>query len=231
MRYWWTYFVTQVLTGLIFKTCSLVSRCTFGLLFFRLEVEGNDYVRKLGGPLIVTPNHKSYSDHFFILSAIIGNNWNILPARAMAADWLFQISFVGWALKNLFGAYPVRKGEGLDVSLRDPLRVLYRGHVVVIYPEGRIQFRPGVHQVRVGAAYLAQKSGTPILPVAIQGIEYLSLKAFLFGRRKVKVIFGKPFHIDRGQDLTVASEEIRVHIAELYGQPQENIREACQLPV
>lgn len=230
MRYWWTYFATQVLTGLLFKTFSLISRCTLGLLFFRLEVDGNRNVRNLNGPLIVTPNHKSYSDHFFILSAIIGNNWNILPARAMAADWLFQVRFVGWALKNLFGAYPVRRGEGLDVSLRDPLRVLYKGHVVVIYPEGRIQFKPGVHQVRVGAAYLAQKSGAPILPVAIQGLEYLSFKAFLFGRRKVKVLFGKPFRINPEQDLAVASEEIRARIAELYGQPQENIQKACPLP-
>lgn len=217
MPRWWIYFATQIATGLLFKILSIVSIYTFGLLFFRLEVEGSQNIRNLKGPLIITPNHKSYSDHFFILAAIVTKNLKVLPARAMAADWLFQIRFVGWALKNLFGAYPVRRGEGLDVSLRDPLRVLYKNYIVVIYPEGRIQFKPGVHQVRVGAAYLAQKSGAPILPVAIRGIEYLSLKAFFFGRRKIKIIFGEIYKISQDQDLTVASEEIRRQIVKLYG--------------
>ncbi len=227
MPYWWAYFIVQCLIGLVFKMFSLLSFCTGGLLFFRFEVEGLENIRGLKGPLIVTPNHKSYSDHFFILIAIISSNLRLLPARAMAADWLFQIKPLGWALKNLFGAYPVRKGQGLDVSLRDPLRVLYKGHVVVIYPEGKIQFKPGVHQVRVGAAYLAQKSKAPILPVAIRGIDYLSFKSFLLGRRKVKVLFGKPFHISSEQDLTVASEDIRQKIAALYG----DVKQSNQLPV
>lgn len=100
--------------------------------------------------------------------------------------------------------------------MRDPLKNLMKGGTVGIYPEGGIRYRPGVHEVKIGAAYLAQKSGAPILPVAIKGIEYLSWKAFFFGRRKIEVIFGNPFLVDRIKDLSEISEDIRLKIKDLY---------------
>ena len=212
----WIYFTTQVFTGWIFKILNIVSRCTLGLLFFHIEIEGIENIKGLKGPLIITPNHKSYYDHFFFLAAIIGNNLNILPARVMVANWLSKIRFVGWALKNISGAYPIRKVEGLDVSLRDPLRALYKNYMVAIYPEGEIWLGSGVNQVKKGAVYLARKSGAPILPAAIQGAENLSFKTFLFGRRRVRILFGKPFHVGPDENLTTASEALRCRIEQLY---------------
>lgn len=212
------YWLTQIIAGLLFKILSIVSYLTFGLLFFRLEVKNKRVLEICWGPMIITPNHKSYADHFFILAALPVSS-KLLPARAMAADWLFEVPVVGWVLKNLFGAYRIKKGQGLAISLREPLRVLAKGGAVAIYPEGGILYRPGVHEVKIGAAYLAQKSGAPILPVAIKGIEYLSWKAFFFGWRKVEVIFGNPFLIDRTKDLSEISEDIRLKIKELYDLP------------
>lgn len=209
------YRLTQIMAGRIFKVLVLISYITFGLLFFRIKVKNKEVLRGLRGPMIITPNHKSYADHFFILACLTIFS-KLLPVRAMAAGWLFGVPSVGWALKNLFGAYRIKKGHGLAVSLREPLKVLAKGGAMAIYPEGGIRFRPGVHEVKIGAAYLAQKSGVPILPVAIKGIEFLSWKAFFFGRRKVEVIFGKPFLVDRTKDLAEISEEIRLKIKELY---------------
>ena len=222
--YRWIYSSLQFLAGLIFRAFDVISRCTLGLLFFRLEVDGLENITTLKGPLIITPNHKSYCDHFFFLSAIIGNNWNILPARPMVADWLSKIRLVGWILKNLSGAYSVRKVAGLDVSLRRPLKALHHNYMVAIYPEGGIWLGSGVCQIKMGAAYLARKSGAPILPAAIRGAEHLSLKAFLFGRRRVKVSFGRPFYVRADENITTASEEIRHRIEMLYNKTKtENI--------
>jgi len=222
----WIYFTTQILAGGIFKSLNMISRCVFGLLLFRLEIEGIENIKGLKGPIIITPNHKSYCDHFFFITAIIGNNSGILPARVMVADWILRIPFVGWALKNIFGAYPVRKVRGLDVSLRNPLRALAQNYMVAIYPEGGIHYGSGVNQAKKGAAYLAKKSAVPILPAAIQGAEGLSLKAFLFGRKRIRVLFGKPFYVGIDENVSIASEEIRRRIVELYDKT-ENI---CQLP-
>lgn len=171
--------------------------------------------------MIITPIHKSYADHFFILAAL--PVWSkLLPARTMAADWTFEVPVMGWALKNLFGAYRIRNKKSLGLSIREilqePLATLKNGGVVGIYPEGGIRFKPGVHEVKVGVAFLAKESGAPILPVAIKGIDYLSWKAFFFGRRKVTVIFGNPFLVEKTKDLAEISNAIRQKIADLYNQ-------------
>ncbi len=215
MLKWRVYWVTQITLGVLFRFFNIISRCTFGLFLFKLTIVGREHIRNLAGPLIVTPNHKSYADHFFILASLPVRS-RLLPARGMAADWLFKIPVIRWVLKHLLGAYPTRRGQGLDISLRDPLRVLQKGAVVAIYPEGGIRYAHGVHPVKIGAAYLAKKTGSPILPVAIRGIEYLSWKAFFFGRRRVEVVFGEPFVIDQNEDLVEASEKIRKKIEALY---------------
>lgn len=216
MFYRWIYFVAQVFFGLVFKTLNIISRCTFGLLFFRIEVEGGDIIRKLKTPLIITPNHKSYCDHFFFIAAIIGNNWNILPARPMTANKFFKPYLVGWILKNLLGAYPTGQVDGLDVSLRNPLIALRENYMVAVYPEGGIRSESGVGQIRRGAAYLSGKSGSPILPAAIVGAEDLSLREFLLGRRTIRIFFGEPFHVGASEDINTASENVRSRILALY---------------
>jgi len=214
------YWFTQIIAGLLFKILSIISYLTCGLLFFRLKVKNKRVLEICWGPMIVTPLHKSYFDHFFILAFLLFSK--LLPARAIAADWVFKTPIIGWAAKNLFGAYrlPQRKGLGLSLRemLREPLEFLQNGGVVGIYPEGGIRFKPGVHEVKVGAAFLAKESGAPILPVAIKGIDYLSWKAFFFGRRKVVVIFGNPFLVDRTKSLSEISEDIRQKIADLYNE-------------
>ncbi|MDO8600469.1 MAG: lysophospholipid acyltransferase family protein [bacterium] len=232
MKRWRLYLWSQRIAGLIFYILSIISYATFGLLFFRLRVVGRENVENLYGPLIVTPNHKSYVDHFFLMAALPFFS-RLLPARAIAADWLFEIPnwkggfLVRWTLW-LCGAYPTRRGSGLDVSLRKPLEVLRKGYVAAIYPEGGIRFRPGVHPVKIGAAYLAQKSGAPILPVAICGIEYLSWRAFLFGRKKVSVVWGTPLYLQPDADMVENSECIRSAIAELYEEHSESNAEAIR---
>lgn len=229
MARWRIYRISQITTALIFKILNIVSRLTLGLLFFRIEAKNKENILNLSGPLIVTPNHKTFIDHFFVLANLPFNS-KLLPARGIAIDWLFKIKILGWVLKNLLGAYPTYKGQGLDISLRDPLKILLRGYVVGIYPEGGIRFRPGVHPVKIGAAYLAVKSKAPILPVAIIGAEYFSFKTFFFGRRKIKVVFGKPYYLsdlveikefyatkeEFNAMLAQASEIIKNKIEELY---------------
>lgn len=231
MAKWRIYWVSQILTALIFKILSLISRFTLGALFFRIEAKNKENILNLSGPLIVTPNHKTFVDHFFVLANLPFNS-KLLPARGIAIDYLFKIPILGWILKNLLGAYPTYKGQGLDISLRDPLKILLKGHVVGIYPEGGIRFRPGVHPVKIGAAYLAVKSKAPILPVAITGAEYFSFKTFLFGQRRIKVIFGQPYKLrdlmeikdfysskeEFNMMLAKASEIIKNKIDELYNQ-------------
>ena len=217
MPRWRIYLVSQITIGLLFAILTLISYATLGLLFFRLRFVNIANLRATPRPVIIAPNHKTFVDHFFILPAVIFANIKLLPVRTLAADWLFKKPALGWVLKNLLGAYPAQNGKGLRVSLREVLRILSKGYAVGIYPEGRISVRPGVrNRIRTGAAVLAKKTGSPILPVAIRGHEYLTLKDFFFGRRMITVLFGAPFTIAKQTDTAEAVRDIRSRLTHLY---------------
>lgn len=210
------YYACQFLLGMFVNVLRLISFMTFRLLFFRLTTEGVENLRVCAGPLIVVGNHKSFFDPLFMMVPVIRHHIGLLPARSIGADWLFRVPVLGWGLKNLFGAYPAQKGQGLEKSLGGLFRALEKNMVVGLYPEGGIRYRPGVHGVQVGAAYLARKSGAPILPIALRGIDYLSWRAFFFGRRTVTVVFGELLYVSPDEDVRCASEKIRSAIDALY---------------
>ena len=101
-------------------------------------------------------------------------------------------------------------------SLSNLLKTLHDGQVVGIHPEGGIRHKAGIFQIKRGTAYLVQKTGAPILPVAICGVEYFSPKSFLFGKRCVTVIFGKPFLVDPNKSLEEITDEIGTATDALY---------------
>lgn len=232
MPRWPIYWISQLIVCKFFKFLSMLSRLMYGRIFFRIRVDGKENIMGIKGPIIITPNHKTYIDHFFIGAAIPFYS-NLLPIRSMAADWLFEIDrlpgiwWKRWFLLKPFGfiarwslialgAYPVQKGKGLGVSLRSPLKILEKGLSILIYPEGGINFKKGVREARVGAAFLARESGAQVIPVAIRGAEFFTLKSFLFGKRTIFLSIGKPFFVDPSKDLKIMAEEIRLEIEKLY---------------
>lgn len=233
---WWIYWFGQAFSSVLFKILPWINWLSRGFLFYRLEVQGVENAYKCRGKTIFTSNHKSYADSLLILSCVSIFS-RILPARAMAADWLFEIPrfklnakricevvimfLVKHGLKSM-GAYPVRKGQGLDVSLRDPLRVLRKDKKVVIFFEGGINYRYGVKPAKKGIGFLVQHSGAPVVPVALRGLEYLTIKEFFFGRRKFTVVFGKPFLPENYEKRTheELAEEIRGKVVALYSEHQ-----------
>jgi len=160
-------------------------------LFFRVRVEGREYLIGLKPPCIVASNHRTYLDHFFILSAL---PWQspLVPIRVMAWDGLYRHTLLRWGL-NLLGAFPARKGGGVDISLEKPTALLKKGYAVGIYPEGKRVHDALFGEPRRGAALLALRTGALILPVALIGFEGgMKLRHWLT-RASVTIRFGKPF--------------------------------------
>lgn len=161
-------------------------------LFFRIRIEGRERLEGLTPPCLITQNHRTYLDHFFILSAL---PWRspLIPIRAMAIDSLYHHGILKFFL-NLFGAFPARKGEGgINASLEIPLRIFQDGGVVGIYPEGHRVHDKLFGEPRRGAALLALRAGVPVLPIALIGFEGgMKLRDWLT-RASVTIRFGEPF--------------------------------------
>ncbi|MBI2023756.1 1-acyl-sn-glycerol-3-phosphate acyltransferase [Candidatus Giovannonibacteria bacterium] len=153
---------------------------------FKYRLKSEVDLGTLKGPLIITPNHRSYFDAYAVLAAFPLKS-GVHPIHTMAADWLYKNMFRRFYL-NAVHAIPTLKGQGLEKSLEAPEKTLKTGGTVGIFPEGGLNSdgaNGGVaEKARVGAVLLSQHAGAPILPVGIK-IE----------KNICNVFIGKPYSI------------------------------------
>ncbi len=158
----------------------------FFRLWFRLRITGAEHLPATGAA-VITPNHKSFWDSFFIGAATRRH------VRFMGKSELFE----GWKgpLLVRLGAFPVRRGESDQDALDTAREILDQGGLLSLFPEGtRVRERDALGEPRRGAARLAIEAGAPIVPAAITGTDRL-----WFGPvprpRRVQVAFGAPISV------------------------------------
>jgi 1-acyl-sn-glycerol-3-phosphate acyltransferase len=143
----------------------------------------------------VAGNHLSYLDPWahghFVTEA--GRRPRFLAKQELFDNW-----FSGMVLRGA-GQIPVRRGAGDAQALERGIAALRAGEVVVVYPEGTSQstppdYTPGTG--KTGVARLAIATGTPILPVATWGGQYVWRRS---GRQNLK--FGRPIWVVAGSQI------------------------------
>lgn len=152
--------------------------------YFRFESEGAENVPKQGGA-IIAPNHKSFSDAFFVGVALPGRQ-----IRFMGKRELFAGRFGPTLLK--LGAFPVDRGASDELAIETARQILRDGGILVMFPEGtRVRDSDDLGVPKKGVARLAIETGVPIVPCAITGAEKLRRGAFV-RPGKVRLVFGEP---------------------------------------
>ncbi len=115
------------------------------------------------------------------------------------------------------GQIPVRRGTVERAPLTDALETLAAGGAVGVFPEGS-RGTGEVAKVEHGIAYLAVRSGAPVVPIACSGTNAVLPRRSL-RRPKVRVMFGNPVHVPSGpasrQAVAEAAEQIREALAKL----------------
>ncbi|WP_456049033.1 lysophospholipid acyltransferase family protein [Acetivibrio cellulolyticus] len=168
-------------------------------LLYRVKIVGMENVPK-DGALILCANHNGEMDMFFI-----GYRLKRL-VHYMAKEELFKNPLLGGFIRWL-GAFPVKRGKADVEAIKTSLKLLENNEILGIFPEGTRMKKKAANSIRVkpGVALIAQKSGAPIIPVAVMG----SYKPF----SKIKIVFGKPFSIDLNKDNKYTNSEL-VEISE-----------------
>ena len=152
-------------------------------LYFRMERIGREHIPS-EGPVIVAANHRSFLDPF-----VIGTMAR-RPMYYVAKQELFKRRWQGWILSAL-GAFPVKRGEGDEDSIRTAEAILARGDIVLIFPEGT-RTRPGaLGKPKRGVGRLALQTGAPVVPIAVIGTEDVR-KGWRIRPRKVRIRAGRP---------------------------------------
>ncbi len=131
------------------------------VLVYRVRYYGRENIPAGGGVLVVS-NHQSHFD-----PPLVG----IGCPRQMnyvARETLFRFAPFGWFIHSV-GSIPIdRDGIGLS-GIKESLRRLKRGEMVLIFPEGTRTRDGEIAPFRPGFTALAVRSGAAILPVAIDG--------------------------------------------------------------
>lgn len=169
----------------------LIKYIGFTLLAKLHKVEGLENVPDQG-PAILMINHIAFIDPIVVLHLVPRN---IIP---LAKVEVYDYPVVG-IFPRLWGVIPVRREEVDRRAVQQVLEVLRAGEVVLVAPEGTRG--PQLSQGKEGVAFLASRSGVPVIPVAIEGtVGFPALRFLSTAWRKpgAHVRFGRPFRYRPG---------------------------------
>jgi 1-acyl-sn-glycerol-3-phosphate acyltransferase len=156
-----------------------------GTVLFRVRVEGRHRF-PAHGACVVAPVHRSNLD-----TPILGFVTR-RRLRFMGKDSLWRKKPVAWFLSAL-GGFPVVRGTADRDALRACQAVLERGEPLVMFPEGTRRSGPTVQQLFDGPAFVAARTGAPIVPIGIGGSERVMPKGSKFLRpAKIVIVVGEP---------------------------------------
>ncbi|GAA2100851.1 lysophospholipid acyltransferase family protein [Microlunatus panaciterrae] len=178
------------------------------------------------GPAILASNHLSFVDWLFMPLAL-----DRRVTFVAKSDYFTGVGLKGWAQKRFFtgtGQVPIDRqgGRASEGALRAGLKVLERGELFGIYPEGTRSHDGRLYKGRTGVARLALEANVPVVPTAVIGTDVIAPPGKIISKIISPTIrFGKPLDFSRYQGMSEdrfilrsITDEIMYAIMELSGQ-------------
>lgn len=127
----------------------------------RLRCHGRSHIPPSGGALVLS-NHQSNFDP--VLVGLCSNR----RLNYLARLTLFRFPPFRWLIQSL-DAIPIdREGSGLG-GVKETLKRLKAGEMVLIFPEGTRTSDGQVQALKPGFSAIARRAGVPLVPVAVDG--------------------------------------------------------------
>jgi len=178
---------------MLVRMVALVSRIG-SRAFARIRVEGLERIPRTGA-VILAANHISNAD------PVVAGAWITGALRRRRIHWLgkrelFDWPFFGWVAAQ-GGVHPVDRGNADVEAFRLATRILERGYVLLVFPEGTRSPTGELQEARDGLAMLALRTGARIVPIGINNTDAVWRKGRVlpspFPRRTVTMRIGEPF--------------------------------------
>ena len=158
-------------------------------IIFRIKIEGTDKIPK-DRPVLLCPNHQSFVDPFIIYACLPGHLVNRMMYVAFGE--YFNKPPASWLIKP-WRIIITGSTRDLGNSLKLSFEGLKKGFSVCIFPEGGRTTTGSIMNPRLGAGILSAESGTPIVPILIDGatgtLSHIQPK---FRFSKIRIIIGDP---------------------------------------
>ncbi len=197
-----------------YKTVRSIIRFIMNIIA-RVEVHGMENMPE--GNFILAANHLGRLDTAILLYAVDREDIIMPIAEKYKNHPLFGM------LGRSVNAIWLNRFEADYAALREILKRMEQGGLMVIAPEGTRSKTEALQEGKMGVAFLAGKSGYPVLPVALTGTEDRGVIENLkrFRRSYITATAGKPFYIEipkgrgREQAMREATDEIMCNLAVL----------------
>jgi 1-acyl-sn-glycerol-3-phosphate acyltransferase len=160
--------------------------------WFSMDVKGLEHVPR-SGPVVLCMNHESFLDIPLMVVA------SPRPIRYMAKRELFEKPALA-RFFHLLGGFSVERSAFDLRAMEIALEIIRRGEVLGMYPEGTRT--PGVLLPFLpGAAWIALKTGAPLLPAALSGTgAAMPTGAKFFKRVPIRIDFAPAVPVERVDD-------------------------------
>jgi len=189
---------------------------------FLKEINGIENIPKKGS-FVITANHESYLDPFFIVSAVIpllnkkihflamkGRFWDLFGDR-ISRQW----------------AGCVCLDEGKEKAFRNLLSLLKNGEIAGIFIEGQRSLDGELQKGKTGVVRLALEARVPILPIGLIGTSEIARGNSIMPRlKRARMEIGKPIILDEHYNkkiddklLRELTDEVMHGISDLTGKP------------
>lgn len=172
-----------------------------GIVLYRVKIEGKENIPDTGSYILC-------GNHVHALDAVLIVVTAKRKIRFMAKEELYKNKFIAF-LGKIFEVIPVKRGAADLDAIKESMKALRNGDILGIFPEGTRNGMSKNTSIKAGAAFMALKTNTPVIPVGIQG----TFKPF----SKVIIKYGKPLNfseyaVNKGkpakEDLEIVSEKI-----------------------
>ncbi|MFZ5869670.1 MAG: lysophospholipid acyltransferase family protein [Actinomycetota bacterium] len=215
MFYW---FLKRIVLGPVLKA------------LFRPWVKGVENIPETG-PAIIASNHLSFSDSIF-LPLMVPRRITFLAK----SDYFTGRGVKGRTTAAFFkgvGQLPVDRsgGRASEAALRTGLRVLRRGDLLGIYPEGTRSPDGRLYRGKTGVARMALEGKVPVIPVAMIDTDKVQpIGKKVPNIRRIGIVIGTPMDFSRYEGmegdrfvLRSITDEIMYELMKLSGQEYADV--------
>ncbi len=181
---------------IVLRVVALVCKFTPGF-----RVDGRKHIPATG-PCVISPNHQSYLDPFFLSAALPFAT--VRQLFFVGATEYFETPFSRWFARSV-NLIPVDPDANLVNAMQAGAAGLRINKILVLFPEGERSIDGELKKLRKGASILSAHLDAPIVPVAIDGLYELwprgrpfNWRALFDRRHPIRIEFGPALTVRRG---------------------------------
>jgi 1-acyl-sn-glycerol-3-phosphate acyltransferase len=195
-------------------------------------VRGLEHLQHLEKPVIFAANHLSHMDTPLLLTTL-PVEFRHRTVVAAASDYFFDRTWKAVLSSFALATIPIERSRVNRKSGDTAAELIEDGWNLVIFPEGGRSPDGWTQAFTAGAAYLARRTGRPVVPVYLHGTRHVlpksaeseanapggsgteSRRSSPLRRAPIAVLFGAPLSPDEGENTHRFSDRIEGAVATL----------------